>query len=351
MAVARRLAEQGARHLVLVSRGLREIEPICLARLSNMGVAVVERHLDLSQPEAVAQLIAGIPQPIGGIVHASGVLADGVVAGMSRDRLHTVFAAKLDSAAHLDRATRDLPDAFFVVFSSAAGIFGSAGQANYAAANAGLDALMQNRKAAGLPAISIDWGAWRSGMAAGRAGAAMSEEVALAAFDMILEGSVAQVAVLPDEGGRGAADAPDRAAIPLLQTLLDGASSGERLGIVRRAIVSVIAEDMRLPAAEISLRRPLSDYGLDSLLAVQMRNSLSALVGETMPASMLFDYPTVSALADFVLGRLGGAAVEERVSTSGPVDTSDPVAGSEPGADDDEDPTDILLQELERAGY
>lgn len=352
MAVARRLAEQGARHLVLVSRGLREIAPICLARLSNMGVSVVERHLDLSQPEAVAQLIAGIPQPIGGIVHASGVLADGVVAGMSREQLHIAFAAKLDSAVHLDRATRDLPHAFFVVFSSAAGIFGSAGQANYAAANAGLDALMQNRRAAGLPGVSIDWGAWRSGMAAGRAGAAMPEEVALAAFDMILDGNDAQVVVLPDEAGGGSADAPIRAAQPLLRGLLEGAASGERLGIIRRAIVNLVAEDMRIPPGEISLRRPLDDYGLDSLLAVQMRNSLSALVGETMPASMLYDYPTVSALADFVLARFASATTEAE-PTSAPVAATDPGAASKQPGDGagEEDPTEMLLQELERAGY
>ncbi|HSP26149.1 MAG TPA: acyl carrier protein, partial [Saliniramus sp.] len=205
----------------------------------------------------------------------------------------------------------------------------------------------------GLPGVSIDWGAWRSGMAAGRAGAAMSEEVALAAFDVILDGSDVQVVVLPDEAGRSAADAPAASARPLLRSLLEGAASGERLAIIRREIMSVVAEDMRVPSGDISLRRPLSDYGLDSLLAVQMRNSLSALMGETMPASVLYDYPTVSALADFILERLGGSAADE--SAPAPAPAMDDTVASRPQAeaeDEDEvDPTAMLLQELERAGY
>nr|WP_232376764.1 type I polyketide synthase [Amycolatopsis aidingensis] len=171
--LARHLAQQGFRHLVLAGRrgpaaeGARDL----IRELADLGAEARLVACDLGDRTAVHELVeqAGVERPLTAVVHAAGVTDDGVLAFQSPERLSTVLGPKADGAWYLHEATRGVSLAGFVLFSSAAGVFGTAGQGNYAAANAFLDGLAGLRRAEGLPGLSLAWGAWATGMAAGMA--------------------------------------------------------------------------------------------------------------------------------------------------------------------------------------
>jgi NAD(P)-dependent dehydrogenase (short-subunit alcohol dehydrogenase family) len=172
LATARGLAQQGARHLVLLGRrapsAAAEAE---LAHLRADGVTVLTAQADVAVADEVQrvldQIAAELP-PLRGVIHAAGVLADGRLANQTWAQFAKVMAPKILGTYHLDRLTRGLPLDFFVCFSAGAALLGSAGQVNYSAANAYMDGLMQARRAAGRPGLSLNWGAWAEvGMAAG----------------------------------------------------------------------------------------------------------------------------------------------------------------------------------------
>ncbi|GDY50727.1 hypothetical protein SVIO_013500 [Streptomyces violaceusniger] len=199
--VARHLvAEHGVRHLLLTSRRGREATGAAglVDELTASGASVSLAACDTADRAALARLLASVPaeHPLTGVVHTAGVLDDGVIGSLTAERVDTVLRPKADAALNLHELTEDLPLSAFVLFSSAAGVFGGSGQANYAAANAFLDALAQLRRARGLPAVSLAWGLWaeRSAMTGhmddsdverlNRAGVtALSSEEGLALFD------------------------------------------------------------------------------------------------------------------------------------------------------------------------
>ncbi|WP_345025924.1 SDR family NAD(P)-dependent oxidoreductase, partial [Streptomyces sedi] len=346
--VARNLVTaHGARHLLLASR--RGIEApgaeALAAELTGLGATVSIAACDLGDRDAVAGLLATVPaeHALTGVVHTAGVVADGVVASLSPEQVDAVLRPKVDAALHLHELTRDQDLAAFVLFSSAAGVLGAPGQANYAAANAFLDALAAHRRARGLAGTSIAWGLWaQSGGMTGqldeqdisrmsRSGlAALTAEQGLGLFDAALAGGEPLVvaARVDTPRLRGQADA---GTLPtMLRGLVRGqparrtAASAEDTSALRRRLAAtgrseqqrVLTDLVRTHIATILSHTTLNaidddrgfgDLGFDSLTAVELRNRLSAATGLRLPATLTFDYPTPAAVATYLRTQLAPA--------------------------------------------
>jgi len=339
--VARHLvAERGVRHLVLTSRrgsaapGAAELQ----AELTALGAEVTIPACDVSVRSEVAQLLASLSagHPLTGVVHTAGVLDDGVVTALTPERLDKVLRPKADAAWHLHELTAGLPLKAFVLFSSISGVTGTAGQANYAAANTFVDALAGLRRSKGLAAHSLAWGLWarKSEMTGhladadlSRSGVAgLSSEEGLALFDTAL--AVDRATLVPVRldfktlrtqenlapAFRGLVRPAARPAGPAglsgpeaLKERLAGLSADERgealLDLVRVQVAAVLAHDR--PEA-IDTERGFLDLGFDSLTALELRNRLGTLLGKRISATLIFDYPSVAAVAGYLRAELGG---------------------------------------------
>ncbi|MFJ9822672.1 SDR family NAD(P)-dependent oxidoreductase, partial [Streptomyces sp. NPDC101151] len=358
--VARHLVTgHGVRRLVLVSRsGAQAPGAAELVReLSGLGADVSVAACDVADREALAGLLAGIPAeyPLTAVVHTAGVLDDGLVAGLTPDRLERVLRPKVDAAWNLHELTRDLDLSAFVLFSSGAGVLGSAGQANYAAANAFLDALAELRRAQGLPAVSLGWGFWaqRSTMTSevGEADLArmtrsglvpLSSDEGLALFDAAL--AVDEPVLLPMRLDLTALRNTDEPAPALLRDLLRGpvrraraaaadgpagsAGLAQQLAgrpeseqlrtlveLVRGHVATVLGHGS---ADAVDDGRAFKELGFDSLTSVELRNRLNAATGLRLPATLVFDHPTPVALARHLLAELAGVGVGTVGSTPVP---------------------------------
>ncbi|MFF1795798.1 SDR family NAD(P)-dependent oxidoreductase, partial [Kitasatospora sp. NPDC058263] len=340
----------GVRHLLLVSRrGLgAEGAPELAAELEDLGATVTVTACDVADRESVAALLSGVPaeHPLTGVVHTAGVLDDGVFGALTAERLARVFAPKVTAVRHLDELTRELAPELrsFVLFSSAAGVFGSAGQGNYAAANAYLDAVAHRRRAAGLPAMSLAWGLWEQATAMtahldtaeeARTGRSRSRSLAsdegLDLFDAALRtGDALLVPIKLDLRARRSDTASGGAVPHMLRSLVRSGrrvartAAGDGSGLVRRLAGKSEAEQesilLGIVQAEATAvlgfnghelaqgTRGFSDIGFDSLTAVELRNRLSAATGVKLPATLIFDYPTPVALARFLREELGDTA-------------------------------------------
>ncbi|MFJ2774484.1 SDR family NAD(P)-dependent oxidoreductase, partial [Streptomyces sp. NPDC087300] len=338
--VARHLvADRGVRNLVLTGRkglatdGAAELRD----ELTALGAEVTVAACDVADRDALAALLASLDRPLGAVVHAAGVVDDGVLESLTPARIDRVFGPKVEGLRHLDELTRDADLSAFVVFSSAAGILGSAGQASYAAANATLDALVRRRRAHGLPGISLAWGLWAaaSGMTAaldtddrarlGRSGIReLPTDDALALFDAATrDDRAALVPVLLDTATlRGqAADgtlppmlrrlvrAPARRAAAASQaagtTFVDtiaGQSAADReqtvLDLVCEQVAAVLGHSV---GTQVDPGRALQDLGFDSLTSVELRNRLTTATGLRLPSTLVFDHPSAAAIARHVL--------------------------------------------------
>ncbi|MFC7898394.1 type I polyketide synthase, partial [Streptomyces sp. NPDC057381] len=362
--IARHLvARHGVRHLVLAGRrgpdaeGAREL----VAELTAQGAAVTVVACDVSDRDQTEALLAGIPDehPLRGVVHTAGVLDDGVIGALTPERLAKVLAPKADAVRHLDRLTRGTDLDAFVVFSSASGVFGSAGQGNYAAANAFLDGLMADRRAAGLPGLSLAWGLWEqdAGMTAhlGDADQARADRGGVLAitategtelFDTALASEQALlVPIKMDLGGARAGAAAGTAVPHLLRGLvtagrrqaraaagqdndlprrLSGLTEAERdallLDLVRSQAATVLGH-----SAPDSVRADtaFNEAGFDSLTSVELRNRLREATGLKLPATLIFDYPTPQALAGYLREEFGDTATTATPAAP-PVGVADP---------------------------
>ncbi|MEU1014009.1 type I polyketide synthase, partial [Streptomyces sp. NPDC005890] len=351
--LARHLVERGGvRHLLLASRrgpdagGARDL----VAELTALGATTVRvAACDIADREALAALLDSVPDehPLTAVLHTAGVLDDGVIGTLDRERLAHVFAPKVAAVRHLDELTRTRNLTTFAVFSSASGLFGSAGQGNYAAANAWLDAAMARRRAAGLPALSLAWGPWEqaTGMTAGAEAAArtrgnrrggilpLTPHEGLALFDAALAGDdPLLVPVKLDLRAVRAEAATGPGVPPLLRRLVrvgrqsaraaagDGGEGLLRrlagldrdrqeallLDVVRGHVAGVLGHS---GADGVGAETAFKDAGFDSLTSVELRNRLRAATGVNLSATVVFDYPTPLALARHLHGELvpGGA--------------------------------------------
>ncbi|MGW3473631.1 type I polyketide synthase, partial [Saccharopolyspora sp. NPDC000995] len=343
--VTRHLVEShGVRRLLLISRrgdtapGAADLT----ARLRELGAEVEFAACDVADRRALADVLAAVApqQPLSAVLHCAGVVDDATLAGQSGERLQAVFAPKAEGAWHLHELTRDLGLSAFVLFSSAAGVLGSAGQANYAAANAFLDALAETRRQQGLPGLSLAWGLWdvAEGMAGGlgeadrrrlaRTGVAPIQQAqGLAMFDAALGSEDALVVplVLNRAALRtGPADVPAvlRGFVPnatpesltaqdvpeSLRDRIGGLVGEERravlLDVVRAEVASTLGHAR---TAALDTRKKFTDLGFDSLTAVELRNRLTALTGVALPATVAFDHPSPDALAEFLDAEMPGA--------------------------------------------
>ncbi|MFI2230890.1 type I polyketide synthase [Nocardia testacea] len=359
--VARHLvAAHGVRQLLLVSRrgpaaaGAGEL----VDELTAAGARVRVAACDIADRAALAALLdsVGPEYPVTAVVHSAGVIDDGTIDTLTPDRLDRVLRPKIDAALNLHELTREYDLAAFVMFSSAAPLLGGQGQGNYAAANRFLDALAQQRRAAGLPAHTLAWGLWTIGMAAGlgEAGAEhmvrqirtrlglvpIGAETGLTLFDRALAGdhpltltalldiealtALARSGVLPPvlrDLVRVPAAAPAAETGSLAQRVAS-APEAEHYDLVLHEIRSLAALVLgHSSAAAVDPDALFAELGFDSLGGVEFRNRLAALTGLTLPSTLVFEYPTAAAVAEMLSARLADAGPEPAAApaaTAGP---------------------------------
>lgn len=352
--VAEMIASRGARRISLIGRSAPSNTALKAIRtIERTGAEVRVFKADISNREAVREALDAIASEgpaLRGVVHTAGNIEDAVLAAQNVESFKRVMAPKIEGAWHLHTLTRDAPLDFFVCFSSMAGIVGAVGQGNYAAANAFLDALAHYRRSLGLPGLSIAWGPWaEAGMAAGledRERAAMTErgmeflapDQALEILErLIREGATHAVAarvnwskfaerlhgngprrffeaVVPSAAapGQGASDFPTRAAHGLSRRLAE-TPRDRRRSVLMAHIRSRIAETLGLNPSEyfIEPRDGLLDLGIDSIMAIELKERLESDLERGLPATLVFDYSTLEGLADYLLGNAPAPAFPE----------------------------------------
>ena len=332
------LAQNDAGRIVLASRS-GESSNIAnrIAKLKEAGADIEIKAVDMANPEQVQTLVQTYADdkkhPLAGIIHAAGVLDDGHLMQQNPERFRKVMQPKLNGAWNLHLATRKIDLDFMVYFSSMASLLGSPGQGNYAAANAFMDTLARYRTVKKLPAISINWGPWAgNGMAAGvhkngkrfdgGLGSILPEQ-GTAFLEKILEWPYTEIAVLPIRW-KGFLKRFQEIGIPSVlkrfsssDLLVADAGPAEKPELVRQLEEAPVEERLEILTAFLRVRtakvlgleegyaidakKPLSEMGLDSLMAIEMKNALDRAIGKKLPATMVFNYPTIEALAGYLL--------------------------------------------------
>ncbi len=347
---ARWMADRGARHLVLAGRsGADDDARSLIAELQARSVTAHAVQADVSDYEQLARVLSDIDRngpPLRGVIHSAGVVDDAGVLQQTWERMARVMNAKVRGSWHLHKLTSGKPLDFVALFSTGVSMIGSAGQSNHGAANAFVDVLAPWLRAKGIPAIAVNWGAWADvGAAVGRR---LSSERwverfppadGLEAFERMLQPVLAGVPGAPAQVGVLAADWPvfldefDGQAPPLFREIartvrrtgtatapavaeperprslareLEEAAASRRPAILRAHVRHVAAGVLGVAdASAIEMQQPLQELGLDSLMAVQLRNEMAKALERPLPATLLFEYPTVKALVDFAASALG----------------------------------------------
>jgi len=341
--VARWLARNGAEHLVLLSRrgpdapGAGELE----AELVALGARVSIVACDITDRAALSAVLDSLGEepPLTAIVHLAAILDDGLIDGLTAERMARVLRLKAGAAVHLHELTSHLDLSAFVLFSSVAGTFGASGQGNYAPGNAFLDGLAEYRRGLGMVATSVAWGTWGGGgMSAGEIGEMsqrhgvpkMDPELAVSA----LPGVVARrepcvvIADITWERFHGVhtgtrpspflGDLPEvRELVRATETTAGGDALRDRLAGLSRAdqkaaLLSVVTDRLaavlgHAPTDRVEVTKPFRELGFDSMTAVELRNLLASATGLRLPANLIFDYPTATQLAGYLHESLAGS--------------------------------------------
>jgi acyl transferase domain-containing protein/acyl carrier protein len=344
--VARHLvAEHGVRHLLLLGRRGR-------VDLGDLDAEITVVACDVSNRAELAAVLADVPaaHPLTAVIHSAGVLDDGVVESLTSERLAAVLKPKVDAAWHLHELTEGMDLAAFVLFSAGAGLFGSGGQGNYAAANGFLDALARHRRGNGLVGQSLAWGLWEStsdmageldttslARIAGGGVLPLTTRQGLALFDAALRVEEPVVAPMRLNTSRVRGEVP-----PLLRSLVRATAPTARVGwggalaslpaverelraldLVRGQVAAVLSRD---DVEQIDARRSFRDLGFDSLTSVELRNRLAGLTGLRLPATLAFDHPTPQALSDFLLAEFLGARTAKPAAPVVAAPADEPIA-------------------------
>ncbi|MGA1123151.1 MAG: SDR family NAD(P)-dependent oxidoreductase [Chthoniobacterales bacterium] len=342
--LARWLVEKGARHLVLTSRqgpaaaGAAEF----MAGMNAAGVEVIAVAADVGTTEGVASLFARLPsagRPLKGVFHLAMVIDDAPLADLTADRMASVLGPKARGAWLLHEATRAMALDAFVMFSSASSVFGNPGQGNYSAANAFLDSLAHHRRALGLPALAVNWGAL-----GGEGYVARNERVAeylarigtgllepreiFEVLENLLGTSAAQVAGMRIDWAKwrqaskgaqdsrlfervlsGTAEADETGGkVGDWRKRIDAAEGAEREGVIVQALQEVVGSVLRVKPESLRPEQPLTDLGLDSLMGVEIENMIENSIGVTLPPTSLLRARTIGQIAGLIDEHLGGGA-------------------------------------------
>jgi acyl carrier protein len=358
LSVANWMIGQGARHLVLVGRGNASVAAASMVdEMRAMGAQVRVIHADVSETGALDHVLASIEVDmprLAGVVHAAGVLEDSSLLQLDSERLRRVMAPKVAGAWNLHMATRDQCLDFFVLYSSGSALLGSPGQGNYNAANAFLDGLAHYRRRQGWPALSIDWGPFSEvGMVAGpewaerlanRGMGSLTSAQGTDALGRLLGDLSPQIAVLPLNLRQWRQLYPRFAQMPFFAELIEAgelediggpldsglrqqlteADAKGRQALLEQHVREQIATVLRLQPDRVGVRTPLHTLGMDSLMALELRNRLEDKLGVRLPATLMWQHPTVAALADHLVGLLGlpasaAAADAMQAPQAGPV--------------------------------
>jgi NAD(P)-dependent dehydrogenase (short-subunit alcohol dehydrogenase family)/acyl carrier protein len=328
--VSQWLVEQGARHLVLVGRS--EPSPtahLALQRFAQLGAAVTVAQADVADFAAIEGVFAAIPAefPLAGVIHAAGVLDDGILRQQNWSRFATVLAAKVQGAWHLHQLTQRLPLDFFVLFSSDTSLLGNGGQANHAAANAFLDGLAHYRQAQGLVALSINWGAWAEiGAAAQRNIAAQIErkgmglitpEQGIAALAALLNRartpSIAQVGVTSIDWSKflppAAPPSPflryfkQKVTKPVAKQTMQQQlhHAADPYALLTELTLDLVTQTLGWSSsAAVGVEQGFFELGMDSLMSLELRRRLQSSLDCELPSTLAFTYPSVKALVDYL---------------------------------------------------
>ncbi|MBF6208639.1 type I polyketide synthase [Streptomyces gardneri] len=343
--LARWLAAHGARHLVLAGR--HDPVPDVQARIDELrreGVEVVVARADVGRRQDVAAMLADIDDrlpPLRGVLHAAMVLDDRTILELDAERYDRVLAPKMRGAWNLHELTEDRELEFFVMYSSASALLGSPGQANYAAANAFLGALARHRDHGGRKALCVDWGLYsQEGIMAERntegqrlahrGVGTLTPEQGTDILGLLLGGSTSQIAAanldlrqwlafypvlagasLFTELGDDDRESASRPSDPWLADRLRAATPAERPRLIDDVVTEQLGRILHLDAASIDRKAPLTTMGVDSLMALELRNRLEAALGVRLSATLLYSAPTVRALTEQLLDVLGMAEPEE----------------------------------------
>jgi acyl transferase domain-containing protein/acyl carrier protein len=325
--VAQQLVADGAKYLILTGRrGVTTDEQAqMLADLAQAGAEIQVIAADIANRAEAQQVIDQCTAfaPLRGIVHTAGVLDDGVLTEQTLDRFATVMRPKINGTWHLHTLTQGMALDFFVCFSSGASMLGSSGQSNYAAANAFMDSLMQQRQRTGLPGLSINWGPWGEiGLAAhlqaqmkAQGMSMISPQQGKSLFRHLLHQPLAQIGVLPFEKSTSIKPKTGQAADFDWQTY-QAMSPAQRRDEINNRLCSLIALTGGFSVGQLDMQQSLLSMGLDSLMALQLRNAVQQTFHLTIPISLLLDGSTIASVTTYLFEQLEEARLSPISATT-----------------------------------